>query len=81
MRMVALVFFLVCTNLLAQEKWTLDDCVAYALDHNLQLNDFEYTKQSNKETYRQSIRSLLPRINASTDYVVNFGAEYRPLYQ
>lgn len=62
----------------AQEKWTLDECVAYALDHNLQLNDFEYTSQSGRETYRQSVRDLLPRINGSADYVINFGRSIDP---
>ncbi|MEL6918766.1 MAG: TolC family protein, partial [Bacteroidota bacterium] len=76
--MVALLFFLVCTNLIGQEKWTLDNCVTYALDHNLQLNDFEYTEQSNKETYKQSIRNLLPTINASTNYTINFGRSTDP---
>lgn len=65
-------------RLQAQEKWTLDECVAYALQNNLQLNDFEYTTQSGRETYRQSIRDLLPRVNGSTDYVINFGRSTDP---
>ena len=64
--------------LLAQEKWTLNECVSYALENNLQLNDFEYTNQSNKETYAQSIRNLLPSINASSSYFVNFGRSTDP---
>ncbi|HEA20319.1 hypothetical protein LCGC14_0850710 [marine sediment metagenome] len=63
---------------LAQEQWTLDACVDYALEHNLQLNDFKYTTQSGRETYRQSIRDLLPRVNGSTDYVINFGRSTDP---
>ncbi len=62
----------------AQEKWTLDECVVYALENNLQLNDFEYTTQSGRETYRQSVRNLLPRVNGSADYVVNFGRSTDP---
>ena len=62
----------------AQEKWTLDECVAYALDHNLQLNDFEYTNQAGRESYRQSVRDLLPRISGSADYVINFGRSIDP---
>lgn len=77
-KIAALLFFLVTTIGSAQEKWTLDDCVAYALDHNLQLNDFEYTEQSGRETYRQSIRNLLPTVEASTNYVINFGRSTDP---
>ena len=62
----------------AQEKWTLEECVSYALDHNLQLNDFKYTTQADRETYRQSIRDLLPRVSGSTDYVINFGRSTDP---
>ena len=72
-KIVAVFFFLVTTIGRAQEKWTLDDCVAYALDHNLQLNDFEYTEQSGSETYRQSIRNLLPNVSGESSYSVNFG--------
>lgn len=62
----------------AQETWTLDECVSFALEHNLQLNDFEYNNLSNKETYRQSIRNLLPTVNASSSYNINFGRSTDP---
>jgi len=77
-KIVALFFFLSNTGIWAQEKWTLDDCVAYALDHNLQLNNFKYTEQSGRETYRQSIRDLLPSIEASSNYSINFGRSTDP---
>ena len=66
------------TRLRAQETWTLDDCVAFALENNLQLNDFQFTAQSDRETYRQSIRNLLPSVNGSTNYVINFGRNADP---
>ncbi|WP_235010945.1 MULTISPECIES: TolC family protein [Aquimarina] len=62
----------------SQELWSLDDCVKYAIEHNLQLNDFKYNQDANKETYRQSIRNLLPSINASADYIKNFGRSPNP---
>lgn len=77
-KIVAILFFLVTTSGSTQEKWTLDDCVAYALDHNLQLNDFEYTEQSGRETYRQSIRDLLPNVNGESSYSVSFGRSTDP---
>lgn len=66
------------SHLAAQKRWTLDECIRFALDNNLQLNDFMYTTQSRDETYRQSIRGLLPRVNASADYVINFGRSTDP---
>ena len=77
-QITTLICLIVFLQTKAQQKWSLDDCVAYALEHNLQLNDFRYTSQSNKETYRQSIRDLLPTISGSTNYVVNFGRSTDP---
>ncbi|MEP0264560.1 TolC family protein [Dokdonia sp.] len=77
-KIVVLLYFLVTVTGSAQEKWTLDECVAYALAHNLQLNDFKYTEQAGKETYRQSIRSLLPIISGESSYTINFGRSTDP---
>jgi len=71
-------FFLFGTGLLAQEKWTLDECVAYALDHNLQIYDLNFTEQATRETYKQSVRDLLPVVNANSDYTVNSGRAEDP---
>lgn len=65
-------------TLTAQDDWTLEECVAYALGHNLQLKDFKYTTDSNQESYRQSIRDLLPSVNASSNYTINFGRSTDP---
>lgn len=76
---IALISFLFLgTNLIAQEQWTLDECVAYALENNLQLNDFEYSAQSGRESYRQSVRNLLPVLNANSDYTINSGRAEDP---
>ncbi|VAW18802.1 putative outer membrane efflux protein [hydrothermal vent metagenome] len=78
LNIVALLFFLATTTIVAQEKWTLDDCVTYALGHNLQMNDFKYTEQSGRETYRQSIRNMLPNINGFSNYNIRFGRSVDP---
>lgn len=62
----------------AQQIWTLEECVAYAIENNLQLNDFEFTEQSNRETYRQSVRNLLPNVNGFADYGISFGRQVNP---
>lgn len=65
-------------NLIAQEQWTLDECVAYALEHNLQLKEFKYIGDSGKENYKQSVRNMLPEINANTSYTINYGRSTDP---
>ncbi|WP_282112116.1 TolC family protein [Maribacter stanieri] len=72
---------LICSiwgSIIAQDTWTMDECVIYALEHNLQLNDFEYTNQGNRETYRQSVRNLLPSVNASSSYLISYGRAEDP---
>ena len=78
---IKITILLICaisSNALAQQKWSLDECVGYALEHNLQLKDFQYTTESNRETYRQSIRDILPSVNASSNYVISFGRAEDP---
>ena len=62
----------------AQEKWTVDDCVSYALEHNLTLLDYQYLESSEKESYKQSIRNLLPRVSGSADYNIRYGRSTDP---
>ena len=52
--------------------------MAYALEHNLDLKDFQYNQDANKETYRQSIRNLLPTISGSADYTIRYGRQVNP---
>lgn len=77
-KITTLLLLTIWASVFAQKSWTLDECVSYALAHNLQLNDFKYTNQSNKETYRQSVRNLLPSVNASSSYLVNYGRAEDP---
>jgi len=63
---------------ISQETWSLDDCIAYALDHNLTLNDFKYNTLSSKESYRQSIRNMLPTIRGFSDYNIRYGRSIDP---
>jgi len=65
-------------SLLAQEKWTLDTCVEYALEHNLKLNDLTYDTASNKENYRQAYRELFPTISADASYNIRGGRSIDP---
>lgn len=62
----------------AQEKWTLDECVAYAVEHNLALNDFEYNENATRETHRQSVRDLLPSVGGFANYNKSFGRSEDP---
>jgi len=77
-KITILLLLSIWSSIMAQDSWTLDECVAYALEHNLQLNDFKFTNQSNRETYRQSVRNLLPSVNASSSYLISYGRAEDP---
>ena len=56
------------------KKWTLQECINYALTHNIQLKKNEIQRLSAEEDVMQSKAELLPSLNAST----NQSAVYRP---
>ncbi len=62
----------------AQEKWSLDACIEYALKRNLNLHSLQYSIDANKETYRQSYRDLLPSISGGSNYNIRFGRSIDP---
>jgi outer membrane protein len=53
--------------------WTLEDCINYALDHNLDIKKQILTVESNKKQLLQSQINLLPDLNANATNVWNFG--------
>jgi outer membrane protein TolC len=76
---ITLFFFLaIALKSVAQTSWTLEECIDHALEHNLLLKDFQYTNDANKEDYKQSIRNLLPVLNAGSNYQVNSGRAEDP---
>ncbi|SNY94913.1 TolC family protein [Flagellimonas pacifica] len=75
---LVLLTFLVSSTVFSQKVWTLDECVTYAVEHNLQVKNVSYSNNSSKETYRQSVRDLLPTVNGYTDYRIQFGRSEDP---
>jgi outer membrane protein len=53
--------------------WTLEDCVNYALDHNLDIKKQLLTVEANKKQLLQSKLTLLPNLNLNATNVWNFG--------
>jgi outer membrane protein len=58
----------------AQQKWTLKDCISYAMEHNITLKKSKLQTLSSQEDVRQSKAALLPSLSAST----NQSLGYRP---
>lgn len=61
----------------AQRKWTLRECLDYALEHNIQLQQSRLTQLQDEEDIKQRRATLLPSLSFST----NHNASWRPWSQ
>ncbi|NAY93327.1 TolC family protein [Muricauda sp. JGD-17] len=75
---ISTLILLLSVSAFSQKLWTLEECISHAIENNLQLNDFGFTTEANHETYRQSVRNLLPIVNGFADYSINFGRSINP---
>jgi len=67
-------FLLVAPGDASAKQWTLQECIDYALTHNITLQKNRITKLSTQEDILQSKAALLPSLNASTSHSLT----YRP---
>ena len=58
-----LLFFSIGSS--AQKIWTLEDCIGYALENNIQVKQQQLNTVVSKLTYNQKIASLFPSINGN----------------
>ena len=73
-------FLLICTAHIsnAQQPWSLNECIAYAIEHNLQSQRSELMEKIAREDFNQSKRNLLPYIGASSNAGMSFGRSIDP---
>jgi len=69
-----LVFLCTCPILSAQNKlWSLEDCIYYAIDHNITIKQLVLQKNSAEVDLNTAQMSRLPNLNASGGQNWNFG--------
>lgn len=61
------------TGAFAQKTWSLEDCIGYALSHNLQVKQQELSVSQTENSLQQAKLSLLPSASASTSYSMGWG--------
>ncbi|MDD6541979.1 MAG: TolC family protein [Prevotella sp.] len=72
-RIIALSTLLVFFGTVAEaKKWTLQECLSYALTNNITLQRARLTKASAHEDVLQAQAQLLPSLSASTSHVVAY---------
>ena len=74
-----LVFIGSFATLQAQQTWSLEDCIDYALKNNISLKQAELNIEIKESQHLQSKLQFLPTINASNSYNRNKGLIKNPL--
>lgn len=63
---------------IAQKKWTLLECVQYAMDNNISVKQNEIQEKLAAINYKQSSLSKYPSANFSNNYSYRFGKSENP---
>ncbi len=76
--LILLLLFFTSPLVHAQQIWSLEKCISYAKDNNLQIKIAQLNADINDATYAQSKFSFLPNINANSNYGINRGRNIDP---
>lgn len=57
----------------AQKVWTLDECIDYALEHNLDIHKSQLAREQAEYQYKTSKNAWLPTLNANVGEYFGFG--------
>lgn len=66
------------SDTIAQDEWTLERCIGYALENNIQIKQSALQQESARLDKTQSLAQLFPNLNASTGFNMNFGRSIDP---
>lgn len=72
-KVLTVVLGLAFAGMNAQEKWSLRECVDYAVKHNLQVIQNEYSKQIQDSNLKIAQKNYLPSVSANMGNNVSFG--------
>lgn len=62
-----------CAHLVAQETWTADDCMRYAVEHNHDVKQAEIAADSYRTARTAAIGKMLPTVQVATSAQLNSG--------
>lgn len=60
------------------KKWTLEECVRYALDNNISIKQSELDLKTSDVEKLEAIGNFLPSLSGSASYSINTGANINP---
>lgn len=70
--------FFIFLSIQAQQIWSLEDCIDYALKNNISLKQSELNIELNKNVYFQSKMEILPSVNINSSFNNNRGRYINP---
>lgn len=75
---IILFFFVGLLSFSQQKKWTLQECVDYALENNISIQQSELDVQLADIDRDQAIYNFLPNLSGSASYNINTGSNINP---
>lgn len=74
---------IVCSGLIAKSQntasWSLQDCINYAITHNISVQKKVLDKESADINYKQSVNNKLPSVNGSASLNTSHGSTIDPI--
>lgn len=80
MRALLLILFMTCcvTGRAQERRWTLEECIAYAYEHNLEIKVQELATEEKRISLSEAKWSYAPDISASNSYSLSTGRVLDP---
>ncbi|PWL39272.1 transporter [Flagellimonas aquimarina] len=75
---ILLLLLAVCISSAQMRKWTLEECVTYAVENNLTIKQFELDLENARLDESDAIGALIPDLNGSTTISSNTGLSFNP---
>jgi outer membrane protein len=70
---LTIIFLAIHTSSFAQDSWSLERCISYALENNIQIKQQELNVRINENQVTRSKLSAYPNLNASANHNYSFG--------
>ncbi|ERJ59148.1 hypothetical protein M472_10220 [Sphingobacterium paucimobilis HER1398] len=72
-KIIAVICLLLANDAFSQKKWTLEECVAYAIDNNVSIGQTELDNKLAEIDKKDAFGSFLPNVNANASHSWNRG--------
>ena len=70
---ILIILFILPLGVFSQKSWSLEDCIQYAHESNIQIKQWELNTKVNANNLNQAKQQRLPGLNASINQNYNFG--------